>query len=201
MFPQPGAPRSLAQENAEDIYFGQEVLVWARWFFAGGLAVMLLALLGGVTEITLTAVVLMLALAVNFFVYTRFLLRQPANQWLLLVLTGFDTALVTALVLFWPTRVGFASFFHVLYYPLVFTFALVFPPRRTLIYTSTILGSYLLICLYTGGPALYQTSGFIDLFARLVTLAAMGGLGTFYWRTQRTRRRSGSAPVLVKGDQ
>jgi hypothetical protein len=32
-----------------------------------------------------------------------------------------------------------------------------------------------------------------SLLLRLATMAAMGGLGTFYWRIQRDRRRAAQA--------
>jgi hypothetical protein len=63
---------------------------------------------------------------------------------------------------------------------------LVFPPRLSWVYTAASLSLYTALVVATG------ISGQGDLkmlVVRLVTLAAMGGLGSLYWRIVRRESR------------
>ena len=67
-------------------------------------------------------------------------------------------------------------------------------PGYSVAYTLAVLASYAGACLLVGGPDFDVET----LVARLITLGAMGGLGTYYWRIQRNRRRAdmgGTPPV------
>lgn len=185
-------PASLAQENAQDIFFGQIVLIWSRWFFVAAGTV--LALWSARTLAELTAVILVVIglMAMNFFVHGRYLLEKPVNRFLLAGLSLLDLALITVFVWNWQGQGGLQSELFVFYYPLVFAFALVFAPAATLGYTGLVLGAYLGVCLLAR-PGLLTSAGlsdYVTLLTRLITLAAMGGLGTYYWRIQRTQRRA-----------
>ena len=104
-----------------------------------------------------------------------------------------DVALIAAAVAFWG---GFASQLFVLLYPVVFAFALVFPPRFTAALTVVA------AVLYVGAVAAFDLGWAADiqlvkvLLVRLLTLAAVGGLGTYYWRIQRSRRRAALSAAL-----
>lgn len=191
--------RTVAQEVAEDIYFGQAVMVQARWFFAAALGLLGLFYAASLGAVIFIALLTILLLLINFFIYTRQLLHKHANEWLLLLLAGCEALMVMALILFWPNKVGvlepigFDSPFYVLFYPLLFVFALVFPPRRTAIYTAIVVGGYLLMCVVSNFGLLLDAAFVKDLVARGMTLAAMSALGTFYWRIQRERRRTAVA--------
>ena len=182
--------RTLAQEAAEDIFFGQIVLIWARWFFI--LAGAVLALWSAKTVPELTATILLVAalMAFNFLVHGRYLLERPANRLLLTALGVLDLIIVTALVLGWKGQGGLQSELFIFYYPLVFAFALVFPPPITAAYTLVVLGMYTAVCGWVDPAFIWDVGKVETLVMRLVTLAAMGGLGTYYWRIQRTRRRA-----------
>jgi len=85
---------------------------------------------------------------------------------------------------------GLKSQFFVFYYPLLLAFALVFPPKATLSFTVLTLGAYSLAC-FIADPAFFVGVGDLKLFVmRVITLTAMGGLGTYYWRVQRNQRRA-----------
>lgn len=185
--------RSTAQEAAEDIFFGQAVLIWARWFVI--VAGIIIALWGGQTQtvLTLSTIPFIALMVLNFFLRARYLANQPANQLLLFVTSLLDLIVITLVIFFSPENKGLASPFFVLYYPMLLAFAFVMPPRFTLVYTL------LALFLYIGASAIAglssQTSfltlqGQQDLFRRVVTLGAMSGLGAYYWRIQRARRRA-----------
>ena len=61
------------------------------------------------------------------------------------------------------------------------------------------LAAYLGTCLVTDPQFLMAGSGGTDvgtvksLLARLITMGSMAGLGAYYWRTQRNRRRAAVA--------
>ena len=60
------------------------------------------------------------------------------------------------------------------------------PRRATAVFTAVTAGTYAAICF---GDVASLTSAKV-LALRLATMVAMGGLGTFYWRIQRDRRRT-----------
>ena len=179
---------SIAQEAAEDIFFGQVVMIWARWFIVATAAMVFLwgaesaAELGG-------AIVLVLALmGINFFFHGRYLVERPANPALLMLAAVLDIGVITTIVGIWDVK-GLDSQYFILFYPVVFAFALVFPPRLTMVYTVLAAAAYGVVSFivdpgFVGEPELVKR-----LVMRLIILAAMGGLGTYYWRIQRNRRR------------
>jgi hypothetical protein len=184
---------ALAYEDAQDIFYGQIALVWARWFLIAAGAVLALWSARSVAEVTSTVLVVIGLMAVNFFVHGRYLLKQPANRFLLMALSLLDLTLTTLFVWSWQGRGGLQSPFFILYYPLLFAFALVFTPSITIAYIGLTLAAYLAVC-WLADPTFIVSStmgDWVTLLNRLITLAAMGGLGTFYWRIQR-RGRSAS---------
>jgi hypothetical protein len=180
---------SSAQEAAEDIFFGQSVIIWARWFIILTGAMITLWTASTVVEITVNTLLIVVLMAMNFFLHGRYLMERPANRTLLIAISVVDLLIITAIVTIWQGQVGLASQFFVFYYPIVLAFAFVLPPRLTLAYTALALVAYTAVCLLTGdfagGAGEYKL-----LVMRLITIAATGGLGTYYWRIQRERRRA-----------
>jgi hypothetical protein len=176
-----------AREAAEDVFFGQIVLIWARWAMIAAAAVLFLWNTGDVGTMTQRVLLLAGLMAVNFFLHGRYLVERPANRALILLASLADVALIAAAVALWG---GFTSQLFVLLYPVLFAFALVFPPRFTV--GLTVLAT----ALYMGGVAFAGLAWAADLqlvkilLVRLLTLGAVGGLGTYYWRIQRDRRRA-----------
>jgi hypothetical protein len=91
-------------------------------------------------------------------------------------------------VAFWSGG-GIESELYVLYYPLVFAFALVFPQRITAIYGLLAVGSYAAICILSDTGVLTNSADAKALAMRVITIAATAALGAYYWRIQRQRRR------------
>ena len=78
--------------------------------------------------------------------------------------------------------------FFVMYYPLVLAFAFVMRPNLTVAYTVVALAAYAGASLL-GNTGQFDIDNLKTLVARLITIGAMGGLGTYYWRIQRDRLR------------
>jgi len=182
--------RSEAREVAEDIFFGQIALIWARWFLIGAGAIIALWSADSVAQITVSILVVIVLMAINFFMHGRYILEKPSNKLLLAITNVVDIAIITFLIMAWPGRPGLASQFFVLYYPLMFAFALVFEPKLAIPFALVTLGAYTLACAMFDPIGLLQISNFEILAARLITLGAMSGLGTFYYRRQREVTRS-----------
>lgn len=181
---------SRQQEAAEDIFFGQIVLIWARWFVILGAGIYVLWSANSIGQLTAAILLIVVMMGINFFVHGRYLMEQPVNQALLVALSFIDLAVITLILMVWPGQKGLESFLFVLYYPMLVAFAFVFTPKLTAVYTLTTLIIYTVVCLVADTSFLYIGEDVELLFMRLVTLAAMGGLGTYYWRIQRDKRRS-----------
>jgi len=183
---------SAIKEAAEDVYYGQVVLIWARWFVI--LAAAILAIWGAddTGELTGRVLVLVVLMGLNFFLHGRTMMDRPANSQLLIASSLVDVAVIGIIIATWQQD-GFSSPYFVLYYPVIFAFALVFPPRLTALFALLVLGSYLVICLITG-PSIFDIDNAKPMVERIITLGAIAGLGTYYWRIQRDRRRSGDRP-------
>lgn len=192
--------RTPAQEAAEDIFFGQIVIIWARWFFIAAGAVLALWSAHTVAELTGAILIVVALMAINFFVHGRYLMERPANRLLLLATSLLDLTIITLLLINWQGQGGLKSPFFILYYPILFSFALVFPPRATVVYTVLVLGLYVAVCFSVDPAIIGDLPKVNSLATKVITLAAMGGLGTFYWRIERNQRRAAlNAPAVRAG--
>ena len=183
-------PRSLAQEAAEDVFFGQVVMIFARWFVILGGVILMLWSATTVQELSSTVPFVVALMAMNFFVHGRYLLERPANRTLLIALSFLDLAIITGIISIWKGQVGLRSEFFVFYYPVLAAFAFVFPPKLSLAFAAAALGAYTAV-VFLSDPALAYRPVDLEVFAvRLITMATMTFLGTYYWRVQRNRRRA-----------
>jgi hypothetical protein len=187
----PSIARSLEREAAEDVFFGQVVTIWARWFLIASGAVFFLWTAKESTELALGVLPIVGLMALNFYLHGRYFLERPSNVLQITTAGAVDLALVSAIVLLWHSssvagQTGLGSPFFVFYYPVLLAFAFVLPRRLTVIFTAATAATYAAICI----PDVTSITSAKVLVLRLVTLAATGALGTFYWRIQRDRRRS-----------
>jgi hypothetical protein len=185
------AVRSLEREAAEDVFFGQVVTIWARWFLIGAGTIFFLWTAKGSTELALGVVPIAGLMVMNFYLHGRYFLERPSNVAQITTASAIDVALVSAIVLLWHSSsvaglTGLASPFFIFYYPVLLAFAFVLPRRLTVVFTSATAAAYAAVCL----PDVASITSAKVLVLRLATMAAMGGLGTFYWRIQRDRRRA-----------
>ena len=186
--------RSPQQEAAEDIFFGQVVIIWARWFVILTGAILALWAASSVSELTVASLLIVARMAVNFFVHGRYLMEKPINRTLTALVSLIDLTIITLIVLAWRGQTGLDSPFFIFYYPVLAAFAFVFTPGFTLVYTALAILSYV-GATFVSDPAFFLELRDLELLiTRLITLAAMGGLGTYYWRIQRDRRRLARIP-------
>ncbi len=183
------AIRSKAQEASEDVYFGQVVTNWARWFIIAAAIMLVLWTADGTTKLIVGILPVVGLMAVNFYLHGRHLADRPANVGLITVACVIDLVLITGLVALWPGAAGLQNDFFVLYFPVVLAFTFVLQPKISLVYTAAVLVAYTAVTLVLDvsiatDPALAEL-----LVTRLITLAAIGALGAYFWRIQRDRRR------------
>lgn len=182
--------RTKAQETAEDIFFGQVVIIWARWLIIFAAAILILWSATTVGELAGKILTVVALMGINFFLHGRYLVERPANPSLLLVISLLDLVIISTVALLWPAQRGLDSPFFVLYYPMLLAFAFVFPPRITAVYTLLALMIYASAGLLADPGFIFDGEGLETLATRLITLASMSALGAYYWRIQRDRRRS-----------
>lgn len=178
------------KEMAEDIFFGQIVIIWARWFVIVAGLIYALWQATDASQLSKTILPLVVVMGVNFFVHGRFLMEKPINQLLLLGLSFIDLLVVTLVILIGSNQVGINSQLFIFYYPFLVAFAFVFPQTMTTIYTLITLFAYLVACLVLDPSLVNNGPIFETLVMRLITMATVGGLGTYYWRIQRARRQT-----------
>jgi hypothetical protein len=187
--------RSPQQEAAEDIFFGQVVIIWARWFVILTGAILALWAANSISELTVASLLIVALMAVNFFVHGRYLMEKPINRSLTALVSLVDLAIITMIVLAWRGQTGLESPFFIFYYPVLAAFAFVFTPGFTLLYTALALLTYVGAVFVSDPGFVLNAQDFELLITRLITLSAMGGLGTYYWRIQRQRRRMAREPL------
>ena len=180
--------RNRKKEEIEDIFFGQVVLIWARWFVIAAGVIYALWMSTSTEQLSLAILPLVIIIGINFFVHGRFLMEKPINQTLLLGLSVIDLVIVTIVVLFGPGQRGINSDLFVFYYPLLIAFSFVFSQRTTAVYTISTLFVYVLVCVLLDPIAIITGPVLEIMVMRVVTMAAVGSLGTYYWRIQRDRR-------------
>lgn len=181
--------RTIEQEAAEDVFFGQLVIIWARWFLILAGTILTLWTVSDETELSLAILPVVALMIMNFFLHGRYIIEKPANRILIMAASALDLLIITLIVALWPGATGLESSFFIFYYPVVLAFAFVFRPGLTIIYTLTALLSYTAICLLVDASFIYDSITLEFLVLRLITLAATGVLGSYYWRIQRDRRR------------
>jgi hypothetical protein len=112
---------------------------------------------------------------------------SPLNRVAVMVASFVDLVLITAIVSLWPGSDGLHNQFFVLYFPVVFAFALVFTRRIEAAYTVIAIAAYVAACIFTGTVKLDLLNDDKLLVMRVVVIAAMGFLGNYYFRIQRDR--------------
>lgn len=178
------------QERAQDVFFGQVAMIWARWFVILAGAIMTLWMSSTPESLALSIVPVVVLMGLNFYLHARQMLDRPANPLLVKLISGIDLCMITAIVSTWDGHVGLESPFFVYYYPVVLAFAFVFPPRQAAMYSAIALAAYILSCLTADPEIVSRTADVKLLTVRLVALASMGGLGTYFWREQRRQARA-----------
>ena len=185
--------RSVTQEAAEDIFFGQAVINWARWFLIGVGIILIMWTSDNEREIAMGVIPVVALMILNFYLHGRHLAEKPASPVLVGLASLLDLAVVTTVVLFWAEATGLSSQFFILYYPVVLAFAFVMPPRVSIVFTVATMGAYAGASFLVDPDLVGSVFATKALLVRLITIGAVGGLGAYYWRIQRDRRRTVAA--------
>jgi len=194
--------RTKKMESAEDIFFGQVVINWARWFLIAAGAFLIVGTSSGTGELALGIMPILGLMAMNFYLHGRRVAERPANRALILLASLLDIVVITLVILVWTGHRGLSSEFYIAYYPVVLAFAFVMPPRVTAVYTLIAVAAYAAACMVT--PQVFFVDGAVNvdaakaLLMRMITIAAVGGLGTFYYRKQRDLRRHASRETGIE---
>ena len=179
--------RTAKQAEQEDLFFGQTVILWARWSVIVAGIVLVLWTSSDVSLLTRTMPFFLVLMAVNFFLHGRYVMGRPLNRTAVVVASVVDLVLITAIIVLWPGSHGLDNQFFVLYFPVVFAFALVFTRQVEAAYTALAMVAYTAACFLTGTVHLGVGNDFKLLVMRLIVIAAMGFLGNYYFRIQRDR--------------
>jgi hypothetical protein len=193
--------RTATQANQEDLFFGQTVIVWARWSVIVAGIVLVLWTSASVTHLTQTVPFFLALMAMNFFLHGRYVMGSPLNRAAVMLTSVIDLLLITAIVVLWPGSHGLHNQFFVLYFPVVFAFALVFTRKVEAAYTVLAIAAYTSACFITGTVPLDLGHDDKVLVMRLVVIAAMGFLGNYYFRIQRDRLTRASQGRLTALEQ
>lgn len=179
--------RTAKQAEQEDLFFGQSVILWARWSVIVAGIVLVLWTSTNIALLTQTMPFFLVLMAVNFFLHGRYVMGSPLNRAAVTVASIVDLVLITAIVTLWPGSHGLQNQFFVLYFPVVFAFALVFTRKIEAAYTALAIVMYTVACLLTSTVPFDLGSEDKVLVMRLIVIAAMGFLGNYYFRIQRNR--------------
>jgi hypothetical protein len=179
---------NATREAAEDIFFGQLVLILARWVLILTAAAHMLWGASDQAALVVGMLPLVAMMGLNFYVHGRYLMERPVNPVFLMTASIVDMAFVTLMIVLTPGPRGFGSPLFVLSYPLLLAAAFVYPRWFTGAYLLGAMAGYVGACLATSAPFLEDGRQLEVLVQRLTVAATMAGLGTYYWRIQRRRR-------------
>ena len=178
--PSKGLSSWVEGSTSEDLFYGQAVIVWARWILiATGLVLSFwdpksLSLL----QIQLAAII---ALAFgNFYLHVQLLRGHPAIDRVVYAASAADLAVVTTLVI---AQGGYSSPVFVFYFAAVLGLSVAFPAILTALYTSAVVVVYGVVCLSTA-----DSSDYPAVFTRLLMIAAIAVCGALFARSESHRR-------------
>ena len=181
---QPGT--SARRESAADLFWGQVATLWSRWALIVGSTLLVLSRAATTAELAIGILPVVVLLGANFYLHGRYLVERPANATLTLLASGLDLAMLGVLFMSSPGSAGLGNPYYLFLYPIVFGVGLVFAPQVAWPFTAASLLLYALMVVPAG---LADQGDLKVLVVRLVTLAAVGGLGSLYWRSVRRVNR------------
>lgn len=175
--------------TSEDLFYGQAVIVWARWILiATGLVLSFWAPQSlGLLQVQLAAIIT-LAFG-NFYLHVQLLRGRPAIDRVVYAASAADLAVVTTLVI---SQNGYSSPVFVFYFAAVLGLSVAFPAMLTALYTSAVVVVYGIVCLSTADSTEYPA-----VFTRLLMIAAIAVCGALFAHSESHRRTE--AVVMKEG--
>ncbi len=178
--PSHGLSSWVAGGRSEDLFYGQAVIVWARWILiATGLVLSFWAPTSlSILQIQLAAII---ALAFgNFYLHVQLLRGHPAIDRVVYAASAADLAVVTTLVI---AQGGYSSPVFVFYFAAVLGLSVAFPAVLTALYTSAVVVVYGVVCVSTA-----DSSDYPAVFTRLLMIASIAVCGALFARSESHRR-------------
>jgi len=166
-----------SQEAKADLFWGQSAAIWARWAIVLGGAALVLSQAGSPGQLAIGILPVVVLLITNFYLHGRYLVERPANARLTLIASVLDLAMLGCLFFSWTGAPGLDNPCYLLLYPIVFSIGLVFAPRISWTFTAATMVLYVVLAQPVSDPK--------TLVVRLITLAAVCGLASLYWRKVR----------------
>lgn len=185
----------LRREQAEDIFFGQLVINWARWFVIAAGVALVMILMTEPEDLAVGILPIVGLMVVNFYLHGRRLAQKPANRGLVAISSVLDLVVITAVIAIGPgdAGVGLSNQFYVAYFPVIAAFGFVMPRKFTVVYILVAVVAYAATCLLVDAQivnaGVVNPSALEELITRVLVIGAVGGLASFFWRVQRSRRR------------
>lgn len=184
------------REAAEDIFFGQVVINWARWFVIAAGVAMVMILTETPNELAVGITPIVGLMVVNFYLHGRRLAQQPANKNLITISSILDLVLITTVVAIGTktSAIGLDNQFYVAYFPVIAAFSFVMPRKISVVYTLVAMTAYAVTCLIVNDRVISANSEIHwdqmeSVITRLIVMGAVGALASYFWRVQRDRRR------------
>jgi len=183
------------REAAEDIFFGQVVINWARWFVIAAGVAMVMILTDTPNDLAVGIIPIVGLMVVNFYLHGRRLANQPANRNLIAISSLLDIGLITTVVAIGTqnSSIGLDSQFYVAYFPVIAAFSFVMPRIASVVYTLIAMSAYAVVCLTVNSQVIsdsgIQWGPMESVITRLIAMGAVGALASYFWRVQRDRRR------------
>jgi hypothetical protein len=188
-------PELSPMQHAEEIYYGQIVIFWARWFVILAAAVLALWSTDSTGHLARRAIMVVGLMALNFVLHGRFLAGKPANALLLAATSIADVTIIGGMIAFWSPS-GVHNQLYVLYYPVLFSASLVLAPRIAAAIGGFTAISYVVLCILAGPSISSNAEDAKAVVIRVITLGATVGLGAYYWRSTRRNRVGAIAPLV-----
>jgi len=166
--------------TSEDLFYGQTVIVWARWILIGTGLVLSFWNPRELFVLQIQLAVLIALAFGNFYLHVQLLRGHPSIDSVVYGASAADLTVVTALVV---VQNGFPSPVFIFYFAAVLGFSVAFPTRLTAIYAATGIAVYGVVCLATADVADYPA-----IFTRLLMIAAVAVCGNLFARNETHRR-------------
>jgi hypothetical protein len=178
--PQRGLSSFAGTVRSEDLVYGQNVLVWARWILIGtGLLLSFWSPADLTTLQVQLAAIIALAFG-NFYLHVQLLRGQPAIDTIVYGASLADIGVVTALVI---VQGGHPSPVFIFYFAAIVGISVAFPTWLTYGYTALVVVVYGGISLVTAPVDDYPA-----VFTRLLMIAAVAVCGNIFARSESRRR-------------
>lgn len=178
--PSRGLNSWVGSVTSEDLFYGQTVIVWARWILIGTGLVLSFWNPRELSVLQIQLAVLIALAFGNFYLHVQLLKGHPSIDSVVYGASAADLAVVTALVV---VQQGFPSPVFIFYFAAVLGFSVAFPTRLTAIYAATAIAVYGLVCLATADVADHPA-----IFTRLLMIAAVAVCGNLFARNETHRR-------------